>query len=108
MVVGYRMAPLTMAIARRLVKVSHVTLVNLVLGKNAIPEFIQESCTAVSLAEAVRQLLIDPVTRELQIASLDEAVQELNGGAFDPSHRAAEVVQKAIIKNEVRRGQSRR
>ena len=108
MVVGYRMAPLTMAIARRLVKVSHVSLVNLVLGKNAIPEFIQESCTAVSLAEAVRQLLIDPVTRELQIASLDEAVQALNGGAFDPSHRAAEVVQKAIIKNEIRRGQSRR
>ena len=108
MVVGYRMAPLTMAIARRLVRVLHVTLVNLVLGKNAIPEFIQESCTAVSLAEAVRQLLIDPATRELPIASLDEAVQALNGGAFDTSHRAAEVVQKAIIKNEVRRGQSRR
>ena len=108
MVVGYRMAPLTMAIARRLVRVPHVTLVNLILGKNAIPEFIQESCTAVSLADAVRQLLIDPASRKLQITSLDEAIRELRGGAFDPPHRAAEVVQKAIIKNEVKRGLSGR
>ena len=45
-VVAYRASPLTAAIVRRLARVDTVTLVNLVIGRKAVPEFLQESCTA--------------------------------------------------------------
>ena len=97
MVVGYKMAPLTVAVARRFVTAPHMTLVNLVLRRGAIPEFLQDLCTATSLAEAVRTLLLDSQLRQQQISSLETAVQALKGGQGDPSHRAAAVVQKILL-----------
>ena len=38
MIVVYRLAPVTYAIAKRLVKVEHVALVNLVLKERVVPE----------------------------------------------------------------------
>ncbi len=41
----YRLNPLTYLIAKRLVKVSHIHLANLVLGEEVIPELVQNSFT---------------------------------------------------------------
>ena len=41
MVVGYRLHPLSYALAQRLVRVPHVALVNLVAGKRVVPELVQ-------------------------------------------------------------------
>ena len=101
MVVGYKMAPLTVAVARRLVKARHMTLVNLVLKKRVIPEFLQEFCTATSLADAARGLLLDPQLKQQQITSLKAAVEALRGGEGDPSYRAAAVVQKILLNTKV-------
>ena len=49
MVVAYRMNPLTMALARRLVTVEWVSLVNLVAGREVVPEFLQERMTVGAL-----------------------------------------------------------
>ena len=57
MVVGYRVSPITYAIARRLVRVDHIALVNLVAGRRVVPEFIQGEVTPSSIAEAVLPLL---------------------------------------------------
>ncbi len=51
MVITYRTSPLTYILARLLVKVSHIGLVNLVAGKAIVPELIQGEATANSLAE---------------------------------------------------------
>ena len=101
MVVGYKMAPLTVAIARRLVKARHMTLVNLVMKKRIVPEFLQELCTASSLAEEVKRLLVDPQLKRRQIQSLEAAVLALKGGESDPSFRAAAVVQKVLNHTKV-------
>lgn len=58
-VLAYRMHPLTWAVARRLVRVRRVGLVNLVLGRDAVPEFLQGAVTARGLAAAAAALL-DP------------------------------------------------
>ena len=50
MVVGYRLHRLTFAIARRLVRVPHVSLVNLVAGREVVPELVQEHFTPEELA----------------------------------------------------------
>jgi lipid-A-disaccharide synthase len=57
MVVGYRVSPITYAIARRLVRVDHIALVNLVAGRRVVPEFIQGEATPSSIADAVLPLL---------------------------------------------------
>jgi lipid-A-disaccharide synthase len=63
MVVGYRVNPLTFAFARRLVRVPHIALVNLVAGREIVPERIQGEMTPRALAAAVRPLL-DPDSDE--------------------------------------------
>lgn len=50
MVIAYRISPLSYRIAKRVVNVSHVGLVNLVAGEEIVPELIQEALTPASLA----------------------------------------------------------
>lgn len=98
MIVAYKMAPLTMAIAKRLVRVSYITLLNLVLGRGAVPEFIQEDCTAQTLADEAERLLVDRAARDDQISAIEQALAALGGGTDGhvPSQRAARVVRQII------------
>ncbi len=57
MVIAYRMHPLTFAVARRLVRVHHVGLVNILAGRAVVPEFIQRAATPEALANAIIELL---------------------------------------------------
>jgi lipid-A-disaccharide synthase len=56
----YRMAPLTYAIGRRLVKVPHIGLANIVAGDGVVREFIQEAATAENLAAEIARILTEP------------------------------------------------
>jgi len=58
-VLAYRMHPVTWAVARRLVRVRSVGLVNLVLDRDVVPEYLQDGVTASALAAGVGRLL-DP------------------------------------------------
>ena len=55
MVVAYRMANLTFKILKRLIKVGHVSLPNLLAGREVVPEFLQDAATP----EAMGQALLD-------------------------------------------------
>ncbi|CAN5722146.1 lipid-A-disaccharide synthase [soil metagenome] len=56
-VVVYRMNPISWQIARRLVKVPHIALANLVAGERLAPEFVQDDARPEALAEALLPLL---------------------------------------------------
>lgn len=56
-VLAYRMPRLTYAVARRVVRVPWVGLVNLLAGRAVVPELLQEAVTPARLADAVRPLL---------------------------------------------------
>lgn len=57
LVAAYRTHPLTYAVARRVVRVPHVSLPNLIAGEAVIPELLQEDATPDRLARAVAPLL---------------------------------------------------
>jgi lipid-A-disaccharide synthase len=57
LVVVYRMNAASYAVARRLVKVPHIALANLIAEDRVAPEFIQDAATPDALAEAVLPLL---------------------------------------------------
>jgi lipid-A-disaccharide synthase len=59
MAILYKMAPLTYAIGRRLVKVENVGLANIVAGERVVKEFIQEEATPAALAAEILQILDD-------------------------------------------------
>lgn len=57
MTIFYKMSPVTYEIGRKLVKIEHVGLPNIVAGKEIVREFLQRDATADNLAgEAVRLL----------------------------------------------------
>ncbi|MEP0774451.1 MAG: lipid-A-disaccharide synthase [Acidobacteriota bacterium] len=64
MVVAYRLHPLTYALARRLVRLPHVSLVNLVAGRSVVPELLQRACTWQALAAAAGRLFSDDGERQ--------------------------------------------
>lgn len=94
MVVVYRLSRLTAAIARRLVTTSQFAMVNLISGRQVVPELIQEKFTADALAQELRTLLNSPEARERQKRSLAEARAKLGGGGA--IERAAEIIAKML------------
>lgn len=92
MVVAYRMAPATWQILRRMVRVEHACLVNLVLERGAVPEYLQGDARPLPLADAVEALLRDPAARARQMKACAEALVLLGEGGEPPSRRAARAV----------------
>jgi lipid-A-disaccharide synthase len=60
MIVVYRLAPLTAAIARVLVRTPMFAMVNLIAGKRVVPELVQKDFTPARLASEVIRLLDSP------------------------------------------------
>jgi lipid-A-disaccharide synthase len=57
MVVAYRMHPVTAWIARRMIRVPWISLVNLIAHREVVPELLQESVRPEALVRAVEPLL---------------------------------------------------
>lgn len=89
MVVAYRFGGLTYLLGRPFFRLPYFTLVNLLLDKPAVPEFLQHRATPNALADAVATLLTDKEAAARQVADLDAAIRLLGGGAEAPSLRAA-------------------
>lgn len=92
MIVAYRVGALTAWIARRLINVPFVTLVNLILKEGVVPEFIQEDCTPERLEPAVAEILFDETARQRQCDGFEKVASALGEGDERPSLRAARVV----------------
>ncbi|MGB6720283.1 MAG: lipid-A-disaccharide synthase, partial [Terracidiphilus sp.] len=69
-VVVYRVSPLTYAIARRMVKVPHVAMANLIAGKRVVPELIQHDFTAANIVQHLERLLPDGDARQSMMRGL--------------------------------------
>jgi lipid-A-disaccharide synthase len=86
----YRTGALAGLLARRLTRVPHVNMVNLILGRPAVPELLQEDCRADRIAAAAVRLIGDEAARRDQQAALAEAAGRLRGDdERPPSQRAA-------------------
>ena len=85
----YRTGALAGLLAGRLTRVPHVNMVNLILGRPAVPELLQEDCRADRIAAAAVRLIGDEALRRDQQAALAEAVGRLRDDERPPSQRAA-------------------
>ncbi len=90
MIIVYRASPLTFFIARRLVKIPYIGLVNIVAGRLVAPELIQEDMTAERLTGEARRLLQNPDLLDEMQTAFREITESL--GSSGASSRAAKLV----------------
>ncbi len=90
MVICYRVGALTYALAKRVVKLDHVGMVNIIAERGLCPEYIQDDATAKSLSDAILPLLEDTQERRDMLEGYQHVIATLgDSGAAD---RAAKVV----------------
>ena len=94
MVVAYRTSPVTFLLARHLVSVPYVSLVNLVAGEEVVPEFLQGAATPDALAGAVLPLLNDTARRRRMVHGLRSVRQAL--GDPGAAGRVAEMAEELL------------
>ncbi len=93
-VVIYSTSKITYELAKRLVKIDHIAMPNIIAGKTVVREFIQSDVNAELISEYVQSVLNDEI-------SLNDLKQELNKiktqlGGTGASRNAAEIITKII------------
>jgi lipid-A-disaccharide synthase len=89
MVVIYRVAPVTAAILRHMIRTPFIGMVNLIGGRRVVPELIQDEFTPAAVEKEVRRMLESPAARDEAKAGLAEVRAKLGpGGAIE---RAADI-----------------
>jgi lipid-A-disaccharide synthase len=93
MVITYRVHPVTYRIMKWMFTVEFVGLPNLLVGREVVPECLQDECRPERLGEQVLKWLDDPQRVAATIALFDAVHERLRGGA---SRRAAQAVAEVL------------
>ena len=94
-VMVYRVAPLTWALGKHLVRVPHFGMVNLIAGREVVPELVQHKFTPEQVAGELRTLLENGDRRQEMLRALDSVRQALHAGRQRDS--AAQCAAAAIL-----------
>ncbi len=89
-VVCYKTAPVSYLIARFLIKIKYISLVNLILNRSCIDELIQHRCTAANIKSSLRKILPNGRSRQQIIDGYREL--EVKIGNTEASATAAAIV----------------
>jgi lipid-A-disaccharide synthase len=90
MVIVYRTSPMTYRLARRLVRVNAIGMVNLIAGEKIVPELVQDAFTPDAVAREAIDILIDPARASRIREGLARVRAKLGGSGA--SRRAAEAI----------------
>ena len=98
-VMVYRVSPLSYMLGKPRVKVPHFAMVNLIAGKQIVPELVQQDFTAQNVVSSVNDILADGPARDRMIEALAAVKQELQASddsgdtpALRPAGRATEII----------------
>lgn len=84
----YKANPLSVAIARKVIKIEFISLVNLIAGEEIVKELIQEECNQTHIRAELNRLLHDQTYRETMLANYKHLYETVGGPGA--SRRAAE------------------
>lgn len=97
MVVAYKGSAFSYFIAKKLVKIKHFSLPNILAGEPLVPEFLQHTATPENIAQAAMKYLNDLNCTDKLIKRFTEIHLQLKCNA---SERAAEAVSEIIKKHK--------
>jgi len=101
-VAAYRGADWEAAIARRLVKLPSVILPNLIVGRNIVPEFIQEEATPEALSRHLLGALSEGPERSSQLQGFAEVEAIMRSAGPSPAANALEAALAIVAKRSGR------
>ncbi len=96
-VVLYKGNPISIAIARLLVSIKYISLVNLILNKKVVEELIQEDCNEDDIRKNLQKILSGP-SREIMLADYSYLHQIM--GKAGASAKAAGLIVKYLSKEK--------
>lgn len=94
MIILYRVNPVTYAVARAVVDIKHIGMVNILAGRGVVPEFIQGAIQTAAILPVALNLIDDTPAREQMLADLRAVRESLGGGGA--SERAAREILATI------------
>jgi len=90
MVIIYRVSPLTYEVGKRVIKVAHIGICNIVAGRRVVQELIQHEAEPFGIAREMERLLTDaPYADEVREGLAGVRVKLGNGGALQRLARVA-------------------
>lgn len=90
-VVCYKGSPISYAIAKRLITIKYISLVNLIMDKPVVTELIQHELTAANVVRELNALLYDE-QRKQQVAADYRHLQQMLQQYGNASERAAHII----------------
>ena len=96
-VVVYRLSGASYAVAKRVVKVPHVAMANLIAGKRVVPELIQDEFTPQAVAAALQPLIEQTPERAAMQLALSRIRQSLRNSAGHGGAGAIDTVAGHVI-----------
>jgi lipid-A-disaccharide synthase len=94
-IVVYRVSKVTYSVARRVVKVPYVAMVNLIAGREVVPELIQSDFTAPNVVLHLQNLLHDEATRSRMQSDLAQVAASLHS-AKSPIEQVASITMELM------------
>lgn len=95
----YRVNPISYRLARMLVNIKHIGMVNILAGREIAPEFIQQEAVVERILPFMLDIIEDGNTRRRMIAHLEEIKRRLGGPGA--SQNAAEQILHIANRNKV-------
>ncbi|MDX1483143.1 MAG: lipid-A-disaccharide synthase [Alphaproteobacteria bacterium] len=96
MVITYKLTLTSYVIIKLMTKIEYASVVNLILGRQVAPEFLQWNCTARRVVPALTRLLRDPEARRDQGRDLAQVARALGLGGPPSSRSACDVVMRLL------------
>lgn len=100
-VIAYKVNPVSAFVFRRLAKTRYVNLINVLLDRAAVPEFLQQQCRADLLEKAIAELLESDSCRRDQLAAFERAISKLRPLDETPSQMAAQTILRVLNPGKV-------
>ena len=102
-IVVYRVSGLTFAIGKRLVKVKNYGMVNLIAGREIVPELIQHSFNPSNVIHHLNRLIPDGQARSQMIQELEGVRARLNQVSTGPDETAIGRAARAVVETMMSR-----
>jgi len=93
-VVCYKSSKFSYEIAKRLIKIKFISLVNLIMDKEVVKELIQDDCSPAKIRQEMNKILNDKSYNDQMHNSYDELVKKLGSGGA--SKKVAQSLLKTI------------
>lgn len=99
-IIAYKVPKLTEWIARRFIHIQFVNLTNILLGREIVPELLQEACNPDNIMAYIEQFLNKEALYKRQIEGFEKLRQKLGMGEQTPSDNACKAVMQLITKQK--------